>query len=90
MGENKDKVIFFYRSHDKNAKIFMDLFETLTKKLYENTNLSMLRCNLQKNDVLDLLEIGVENTPNIVFLRNKMKQLPIYFNARTMTTESVI
>ena len=46
MSENKDKVIFFYKSHDKNAKIFMDLFETLTKKLYENTNLSMLRCNL--------------------------------------------
>lgn len=49
MNEKKDVMIFFYKTEDKNGKQFMSVFKTLTEQLYENENLSLLRCNLSKN-----------------------------------------
>lgn len=83
-------LIFFYKTEDKNAKKFMALFKSLSEKLYENTNLSLLRCNLAKNELFDLFEFTVEHTPNIVFLRNRMKQHPIYFSSSVISPESII
>ena len=90
MSENKDKIVFFYKTSDKNGKKFMELFKSLTDKLYENNNLSMLRCNLEKNEVEDLLELSVENTPHIIFFRNKMTNHPIYFSNSVISPETII
>jgi hypothetical protein len=51
VNEPKDIVIFIYRNGDRAQNKFMDLFKFLTEKLKNNQNISLLRCNLSKNEI---------------------------------------
>lgn len=83
-------VVFLYRDTDKYRKPFISLFKELIVKLKENKNVSLLLCNLSKNEIEMKLGFEVKVSPAVSFYRNKIKGIPIHFSGTKMSAESII
>jgi len=68
----------------------MKLFDYLLYKLKQNKNLILLRCDVTLNEVEEKLAFVVKPTPKLVFYRNRMKNYPIHFTEKTISSKSVI
>lgn len=68
----------------------MHLFEYLLVKLQDNKNLLLLRCDIMLNEIEEKLGFLVKKPPRIVFFRNKMKDYPIHFSAKTLSPRAVL
>jgi hypothetical protein len=68
----------------------MKLFDYLVYKLKQNKNLLLLRCDVSLNEVEEKLGFIVKPTPKLVFYRNRMKDYPIHFTEKTISTKSIL
>lgn len=90
MGTKQDVLLFLYDKSEPISKELMKLFEFLLLKLKDNKNLLLLRCDVGLNEVEEKLGFVVKPTPKLVFLRNRMKDYPIHFGAKTISVQSVL
>lgn len=90
MDDPKDVLLFLYKDEDRLQAKFMDLFKFLTNKLQNNKNISLLRCNLSKNEIEGKLEFQAKITPMIVFYGHRMKDKPVHFVNRVISAQNVI
>lgn len=90
MGTPQDVLLFLYEKSKPSSKDLMNLFEFLLLKLKNNKNLLLLRCDVGMNEVEEKLGFVIKPTPKIVFLRNRMKDYPIHFTSKTISTKTVI
>ena len=90
MSTNQDVLLFLYDRKEQISKELMSLFEFLLLKLKDNKNLLLLRCDIKLNEIEEKLGFLVNNTPRIVYYRNRMKDYPIHFSGKTLSARSVI
>ena len=90
MKQPQDIVMFLYEKTDPISKELMKLFEFLVVKLKDNKNLLLLRCDVGMNEMDDKLGFVVKPTPRLIFLRNRMRDHPIHFGGKTISSSSVI
>lgn len=91
VNEPKDVVIFLYKDEDHSNKKFMNLFKFLTGKLAINPNISLLRCNLSRNEIIDKIGFEPKVTPWIIFYGHRMKNAaPVHFQNGIISSQTVI